>query len=277
MIDWRHWHNEPYLVGGLVFLGWLWAIAAGPLRPLLVRRAGGNESSATPPFPRAEAWQFYSALLIFYLAVGSPLDQIGERFLFSAHMLQHQLLIYPAAILFLRGLPSWMIDSVLAHPALRRPGRILTSLLSCGIIYTVVIGVWHAPFLYDWALQDKVVHVVEHVMFFAAGLFYWWPLLSPSRVFPRASYAAQMIFLVAVLIGMTPVFAYITFSGDALYATYEYAPRIIPDFSPADDQLLAGVSMKLAGMSVALFAFGVSFYRWSQASPRTDREVKAKS
>ncbi|MEY4088901.1 MAG: hypothetical protein RJB55_1172, partial [Verrucomicrobiota bacterium] len=27
MIDWRHWHNEPWLVGGLVVLGWLWAIA----------------------------------------------------------------------------------------------------------------------------------------------------------------------------------------------------------------------------------------------------------
>ena len=93
MIDWRHWHNEPYLVGGLVFLGWLYAILAGPLRARLAPGA---------PFPRAHAFQFYSALVIFYLAVGSPLDQIGERFLFVVHMLQHQLLIYPAAILFLR-------------------------------------------------------------------------------------------------------------------------------------------------------------------------------
>ena len=88
MIDWSHWHNEPYLVGGLVLLGWLWAIAAGPFR---ARLAG-----AAVPFPRGRAVMFYSALVIFYLAVGSPLDQIGERFLFSAHMLQHQILIYPA-------------------------------------------------------------------------------------------------------------------------------------------------------------------------------------
>ncbi len=32
MIDWRNWHNEPYLVGGLVFLGGLWAVLAGPRR-----------------------------------------------------------------------------------------------------------------------------------------------------------------------------------------------------------------------------------------------------
>ena len=114
MIDWRHWHNEPYLIGGLVFLGWLWAILAGPLR---ARLAPGR------PFPRREAWAFYGALFIFYLAVGSPLDQIGERFLFSAHMLQHQLLVYPAAVLFLVGLPAWMVDPLIDRPALRRLAR----------------------------------------------------------------------------------------------------------------------------------------------------------
>src|SRR6266540_6388024 len=104
MIDWRHWHNEPYLVGGLVLVGWLWAILAGPLR----ERIAPGES-----YPRSRAWMFYSSLAIFYFAVGSPLDQIGERFLFSVHMLQHQLLIYPAAILFLLGIPAWMIDAFL--------------------------------------------------------------------------------------------------------------------------------------------------------------------
>lgn len=259
MIDWRHWHNEPYLVGGLVFLGWLWAITAGPLRARLAPAA---------PFPTAKAWQFYASLLFFYLAVGSPLDQIGERFLFSAHMLQHQLLIYPAAILFLRGLPHWMIDPVLSLPGVRGPFRLLASPIGCGVIYTLVISVWHAPFLYDLALQNKVVHVAEHVMFFVAALFYWWPLLSPSRLFPPIGFGAQMLYLFVALIAMTPVFAYITFSQDILYPTYEYAPRIIADFSAANDQLLAGVSMKIVGMSVALFAFGVSFYRWYQASHR---------
>jgi putative membrane protein len=272
MIDWRHWHNEPYLVGGLVFLGWLWAIAAGPFRSRLVYRAArdkpAREAATAEPFPRAKAWQFYTALVIFYVAVGSPLDQIGERFLFSAHMLQHQLLIYPAAILFLRGLPHWMIDPLLGHPVLRMATRLSTSLLGCGIIYTLVISGWHAPFLYDLALQNKVVHVAEHVMFFGAALLYWWPLLSPSRIFPPARYGAQMLYLTAVLIAMTPVFAYITFSGDILYPTYEYAPRLFADFSAADDQLLAGVSMKIVGMSVALLALGVSFYRWSQSSER---------
>ena len=259
MIDWRHWHNEPYLIGGLVIAGWLWALCAGPLRQRL---------APNTPYPRREAWKFYSALVIFYLAVGSPLDQIGERFLFSAHMLQHQLLVYPAAILFLRGLPAWMIDRPVENSRLLGLLKFLTGPVICGLVYTLIISLWHAPVLYDLALRNKLVHVVEHLTFFGAAVLYWWPMLSPSRVLPPISYAAQILYFFAVLIAMTPVFAYITFSQDILYPTYEFAPRLIADFSPANDQLLAGAGMKIVGMFVALAAVGVSFYRWNQASHR---------
>lgn len=261
MIDWRHWHNEPYLVGGLVIAGWLWAILAGPLRSRLAPGA---------PFPRKHAWYFYSALVVFYLAVGSPLDQIGERFLFSAHMLQHQLLVYPAAIFFLLGLPSWMIDRAFAR---RDPSvffRVLFHPIVCGTIYTVTISVWHMPLLYDLALRSKLVHVLEHIMFFGAALFYWWPMLSPSRALPPIGHASQILYFFAVVVGMTPVFAYITFSHEILYPTYEYAPRLIANFSPADDQLLAGAMMKLVGTFAALVAVGVSFFRWYSTSHSRD-------
>lgn len=257
MIDWRHWHNEPYLVGGLILLGWLYTIFTGPLRAWLEPAA---------PYPRRQAWFFYSSLLLFYLTVGSPLDQIAERFLLSAHMLQHQLLIYPCAALFLLGLPGWLVRPVTAAPVLQGPLRLLTRPLICGLIYTLTYSCWHAPMLYEWTLQSKTVHVLEHLMFFGAALFYWWPVLSPSREFPPISYPGQMVYQFLIVIGMTPAFAYITFSDRVLYPTYEYAPRLIANFPPGEDQLLAGAMMKIIGMSVALLAFGCSFYRWSKAS-----------
>ena len=269
MIDWTHWHNEPFLVGGLIFLGWLYAILTGPLRarlPNALSARGPQERTvAIQAYPTGHAVRFYAALLCFYLAVGSPLDQIAERYLLSAHMLQHQIIIYPAAILFLLGLPDWLIRPVTARPELRPVFRVLTNPVVCGVIYISVLSAWHMPLLYDWALQNRVVHILEHFTMFGAALWYWWPLLSPSKEFPPASYAGQMLYLAAVIIGMTPLFAYITFSSDILYPTYEYAPRITR-LSAASDQLLAGVMMKLVGMAVALIAFGVGFYRWYQHS-----------
>lgn len=262
MIDWRHWHNEPYLVGGLILLGWLYALLCGPLRSIV---APGTS------FSRLHAIRFYAALVIFYLAVGSPLDQVGERFLLSAHMVQHQLLIYPAAVLFLLGLPPQLVNAVTARKSLRTLLTILTHPIVCGLIYITVLSVWHVPALYDWALQDKWVHVLEHVTFFVAALFYWWPILGPSRDYPPLSHAAQMLYLVAVTIGMTPLFAFIAFSTDVLYPTYEYAPRIFADFDPAEDQLLGAVIMKVGGMAVTFIVFAVAFYRWYQATERRKR------
>lgn len=259
MIDWRHWHNEPLLVGGLVLFGWLYAIFTGPLRSWL---APGR------PYPRREAVKFYSALIIFYLAVGSPFDQIADRFLLSAHMVQHMVLMYPVAALFLLGLPGWLIRPITSARALHGPLWLLTRPLIAGTLFVVIYSVWHMPALYDWALQDRLIHVFEHLMFFGAALLYWWPLLSPSSEFPPISYPGQMIYLVVVAIGMTPAFAYITFSSGVLYPTYEYAPRIIDGFSAMNDQVLAGVLMKLVGMAVGMLAFSVSFYRWYQASSR---------
>jgi len=271
MIDWLHWHNEPLLVGGLVFVGWLWALLAGPLRARIAGRAETSaEAGPVPPFPRRHAWCFYSALVLFYLAVGSPLDQIGERYLFSAHMAQHLVIMYPVPVLLLCGLPQWMIDAGLGRAPARRPLQWLLGTLGCGVVSTLIIGLWHAPSLYEWALQDKLVHVVEHLMFFGASVLFWWPILSPSRAYPPLGYGARMLYIFCLEIAMTPLFAYVTFSANTLYPTYEYAPRLVADFGPAADQTLAGAMMKLTSMAVSLLAFGLCFYRWAQ----TNRDEK---
>jgi len=257
MIDWRHWHNEPHLIGGLILIGWLYAILTGPLRT----RFAPEQS-----YPRAQAIRFYSALIVLYLAVGSPLDQIGERFLLSAHMIQHQLLIYVAAVLFLLGLPAWLLRPVTACVPLRPLLRLLSHPVICGLVYTLTLSLWHAPVLYDLALRDKTIHVLEHLMFFGAALAYWWPLLSPAKELPSLSHAGQILYVVAVTIGMTPVFAFIAFSDNLLYPTYEYAPRLIAWLSPVEDQLLGAAIMKAGGLSVTLLIIGVAFLRWNQKS-----------
>ena len=145
------------------------------------------------------------------------------------------------------------------------------------MVYTLSISLWHVPSAYDLALQNKLVHVAEHVSFFTAALFYWWPLLSPSRVFPPVRFGAQMLYLTGMVIAMTPVFAYITFSSDILYPTYEFAPRLFANFSAADDQLLAGSAMKLVGIGVTGVAFAIIFYRWYQSDSRPGHAERKQS
>jgi putative membrane protein len=65
---------------------------------------------------------------------------------------------------------------------------------------------------------------------------------------------------------MIPVTAWLVFSKEVLYPTYEYAPRLIAGFSPLDDQITAGVVMKVVGAAVSLTAMGVVFYRWQRGA-----------
>ncbi|MCF3652325.1 cytochrome c oxidase assembly protein [Synoicihabitans lomoniglobus] len=261
MIDWRHWHNEPYLIGGLVLLAWTYAVLTGPLRERL-----------TPgtTVPRWRQVCYYSSLVMFYLAVGSPFDQMGERFLFSAHMAQHVILIYPCAILWTIGLPPALVDAVVDRPVLRPLGRFFTHPVVAGILYVMIQSLWHVPALYDLALQDRLVHVLEHVTFFASAVLFWWPVLSGARVWPPMRLAGQMLYLFAVAVGLTPLFAFVTFSPDVLYPTYEFAPRLIDGFTPMDDQLLAGAIMKLGNVVVTFLGLTFVFTRWYRRSERSN-------
>lgn len=259
MIDWRHWHNEPFLTGGLILAGWLYAILAGPLR---ARLAPGQ------PYPGLRAASFFGALFLFYLAVGSPLDQVGERFLLSAHMVQHLLILYPVPLLMIFGTPDWMIDPLLSRPRWRKPFGILLNPWTCALASTLVVSLWHMPALYEWTLRDKLAHVAEHLLFLAVSLLYWWPMVSPSKVFPVSGFGVRALYIIGTEIGMIPVSAYIVFSHDVLYPTYEYAPRLIAGLNPADDQRLAGIIMKAAGVAVSFTMLAICFFQWSKAAEK---------
>jgi putative membrane protein len=261
LIDFRHWHNEPYLIGGLLLLAWGYALATGPFRE---RLAGGG------PVPLWRRTCYYTSLVIFYLAVGSPFDQLGERFLFSAHMVQHVVLIYPCAVLWLLGWTPELLDGLIPRLGpLGGLGWFLTRPLVAGTLYVLTQSIWHIPALYDAALQDRFVHVAEHLTFFGTAVLFWWPVVTRSTHWHPLRLPLQMLYLFAVAVALTPLFAFVTFSSEILYPTYEFAPRLIDGFTPMDDQILAGAIMKLSNVLVTVIGFSVIFVLWYRQSERS--------
>lgn len=256
MIVWTHWHNEPLLIGTLAAVAWAYALAVGPWR---FRLAPGT------PFPRGAVWRFALGLVVFYGAVGSPLDQIGERFLLSAHMLQHMVIIYVVAPLVLAGTPVWLVDVIVGARGVRLVARLLTRPVVTAGLFACVLSFWHAPAAYDYALRARLVHVAQHLSFFAVAVLYWWPLLSRSRVLPRLPAGAQILYLVGSGALQMPLIAFFVFSRTVLYPTYEFAPRLL-DLTPRDDQILGGALMGVGGMFITLGLITVAFFRWSRES-----------
>lgn len=251
-----HWHTEPFLLITILFFGWGYAICVGPLRERL--------APLHTPYPYKQACLFYAGLLLTYLTVGSPLDQIGEDFLFSAHMVQHMLLIYALPPMFILGTPHWLVDQWLSKRILYKICKVAFNPAFAGFTFTFLYTVWHIPTLYELALNNKTVHVIEHISMFLPGLCMWWALLSLSHKIPRSAYGVRMLYVFLLMIGQLPVFGFLTLSEEILYPTYEFAPRIT-SMDPLEDQIIGGLIMKITNMLVSLFILCVCFYQWYQA------------
>ena len=262
-----HWHTEPLLLITLLVVGWLFALGTGPLRRRIAPHAA---------FPTRQVILFYSGLITIYLAVGSPLDQIGEQFLFSAHMVQHMLLIYVGPVLFLLGTPTWLIDWLLKPEWLHKTMRILTYPVTGGLLFIFIFTIWHVPALYEAALLDKRIHVLEHWTIFLPGILMLWPYLTTSERVPRSSYGIRIIAIFLLMVGQLPVFAFLSFAGEALYPTYVWAPRII-ELDPLSDQILGGIIMKVINMIFSLTILGISFYFWARSEEQDDSVITVRS
>ena len=125
-------------------------------------------------------------------------------------MIQHMLLIYFAPILFFFGTPSWLVDWVLRPEPLRRIMSVLTHPACGGLLFTFVYTIWHIPVLYEAALQDKRIHILEHWTMFGLGVLMLWPFLTTSARVPRRSYPVRLVAIFLLMVGQIPVFAFLS-------------------------------------------------------------------
>ena len=181
--------RDPVLIGGLVTAALVYGLLVGPLRRRLAPGAR---------FPARQASFFYAALTVFYLAEGSPLHDLAERYLFSAHMAQHILLSYAVAPLLIVGLPEWVLRPLLLGRAVRPLARTLTRPVVAAAVFSLFFSGWHFPAVYEGALRSDVVHHSEHLIFIGTALLSWWPLLSPLPELPRLAPVGQLIYLFAL-------------------------------------------------------------------------------
>jgi putative membrane protein len=203
-------------------------------------------------------------MLSFYLAVGSPLDPLGENFLYFAHMIQHNILMYVSPLFLLLGLPREIIDDYLEKkPFLESFLKFLFHPIIAGLMFTLVFSFWHIGAFYEAAIRDKTLHMAEHLSMFFTSVAMWWPICGPSKRIPPMKFGPQMLYILALMLGQTPIFAILTFSKDVLYDTYFYAERVM-NLSPLEDQKTGGVLMKLANMIVSVSVLSSIFYRWSK-------------
>jgi cytochrome c oxidase assembly factor CtaG len=250
--DWTSWNLDPAIIVALV--------GAAIVYTRLYRRARRSAG----PNPGPGHWLAYAAgLAALAVALVSPLDRLADRWLLSAHMLQHVLLTDIAAALLVFGIRAPILPLGLSRRGLRlvahrgRFGRVLTLAtrpwvaLPCWALAT---WIWSIPALFDAAAAHPALHAVEHAILFYTGIALWWVVIDPLPSERRRPHGIRLAYLGFTRAASAAVCIPLTWAPTTFYPLYERAPRAY-GLSALADQQMAGASMCL----IELLVFGVAF------------------
>jgi cytochrome c oxidase assembly factor CtaG len=216
-----------------------------------LRRRGRSDHA-----PWTRVVLFAAGLAFLLLPLLSPLDLLGDRYLLSAHMLQHVLIgdAGPALVLLsLRGplllfaIPAGILATAGRDERLRRVGSWVARPRVAVVTWAVVFAAWHVPAAYDYAAAHQAVHDLEHASFVLAGFLLWWVLIDPART-GRISRGRRLGTAAAVLATGTALADTLVFSLTPLYPAYADQPHRVFGLSPLHDQQLAGLVMTVEQM-----------------------------
>jgi putative membrane protein len=223
---WTSWNWDPVILAGLMLGAWIYFTG---------RRAGLG-------------WRevgFVAGLAALFLGLISPLDSLSTA-LFSAHMTQHMLLIVIAPPLLILGMSPGSFASVSTireismMSSLKPFWRFLMQPAVAWTLNVLTLWVWHTPGLYQRALENEALHMLEHLGFLITSLLFWWTITRPRVRLGHGDPGILALFTMALQCGLLG--ALITFAPTPWYGVYESTTESW-GLSPLEDQQLAGAIM----------------------------------
>jgi len=136
------------------------------------------------PWPRRRTLAFLLGLAVIAIAVQSSAGAYDDV-LFSAHMVQHLLLIMAAPPLLVYGRPVTLLLHATRNPVHTRVKRVLRSRPVAAVtwppatvvLYAAVVIVTHLTPLMNQVLADQAVHDAEHDAYLVAGYLFFLPVI----------------------------------------------------------------------------------------------------
>ncbi|PZC50402.1 MAG: putative membrane protein [Chloroflexi bacterium] len=261
MVDynvWLQWHFHPDIVIGVFLLQGGYLLGVTKLR---------SKYNLAPAVDKRKTVFFSVGVASLYLALSSPIHHLADNYLFSAHMIQHLILLLVVPPLLLTGTPGWLCRPIIRYRLTAYIANWLTRPVQAFAISGLVLGLWHLPQFYNATLTNHSLHVIEHVMFSLSAIIMWWPVLSPINEVPRASYPMQMVYLFLLTLPAGFIGAAITFSPRILYDFYATVPRLW-SIDAVTDQQIGGLIMKIPGALAFFITMIFVFALWYQRDQR---------
>src|SRR6478735_423107 len=112
---------------------------------------------------------FVAAMVMLFFASTWPLHQIGEEYLYSAHMVQHMVLSYFMPPLVLMATPEWLLRTLIGQGRLYRLLRSMTRPVVAGVVFNAMVIVTHIPGVVNHSVQSAPLHYTLHFLLVLAA------------------------------------------------------------------------------------------------------------
>jgi putative copper resistance protein D len=259
-------------------LPWLGSIVAAGGYLLLARRINASHPTSSVPGWRVGVW--LAGVVTVLVALASAIDVYADELL-TAHMAQHLLLTMVAPPLLALGAPITLVLRAVSPPTRRRLllpllhsrlVRVAASPFVAWPIFTAVMWFAHFSPLYEAALEQPAIHVLEHAIFLGAGLLFWWPVVGADPIPHRMGFGARFAYLVLQMPVNAAVGLVMYWAPFVLYPHYLLAERGWGP-SPLVDQQIGGLVMWAAGDLLLLSAVVGIVVAWMRADLRRARRT----
>lgn len=262
MMSLPSWHPHP---DAWLLLGSIAALYAVAVRRR-ARRTGGPAAS-----PRKLAL-FSAGMAALWLGADWPVHDLAEDYLYSAHMVQHMLFTLVAPPLLIAGTPEWLLRAALRPRSVLAAVRFLTRPLVALVIFNAVLLFTHWPAVVEASVRSEPLHFGLHVLVVSSAFIMWWPVMSPLPELAALPPPGQMLYLFLQSLAPTIPASFLTFGERPLYPVYATFPRIW-GLAPLEDQLIAGLTMKIGGGLILWVVIGAVFFRWFAQEQREGWDV----
>lgn len=185
---------------------------------------------------------FLGGLWLLYFSFGSPIDVISDDYLFSVHMIQHELETMLMVPLLMYGTPAWLLRPVLRPRPILQTMKVLTDPLFAPLPFGITFSLFHIPSVYGFTLSHEWFHFIEHVLFFLTAVVMWWPLTSTSEALPRLSVGKRILYIFYGS-GMTMPVTVLLFVAQRPWYNFYVQSAHMWGLSALGDQQLGGVIM----------------------------------
>lgn len=241
------WHPEVWLLVGSLIGAYVY----------MVRAIGPHAVPAgQPPVSRRQWCYFGAAMLMLWAASDWPIHDLGERYLYSAHMLQHMMLSYFLPPLALLATPEWLLRTLIGNGRLYRVVRWLCHPIPAALIFNLAVMVTHVPGVVNASVESAPLHYGLHVLVVTTSLLMWMPVVGPFPEF-RLGPAGTTIYLFLQSVVPTVPAGWLVFAEGVVYKHYGEQPVRVWGISPTDDQQIAGAVMKVGG---SMFLWTIVIY-----------------